>query len=83
MKDMREYESGCTDLNTVRDRLFGVALLVFAVVALGAYSFAAGEGASQPQIASVDSGSAKEIRTTPDDGAHHEMPPPVEQVAAH
>jgi len=81
MKDMREYEGSCADLNDVRDKLFGAALVAFAIVALGAYSFATGEG-PRPKPAQMQSESTNEIRTTPDDSGHREMPPPVASAKA-
>lgn len=72
---MGEKQSGCSELNGARNKLLGLALLAFAVVALGAYSFAAGSGEPKPVAAAENS--SGEIRTTPDDAVTQEMPPPV------
>ena len=81
MKETHAYEGRCADLNTMRDKLFGAALVAFAVVALSAYSFAAGDG-PRPKPAKMQSVSTSEIRTTPDDSGQREMPPPVASAKA-
>ena len=81
MNDTHEYEGRCADLNSVRDRLFGVALVAFAVVAFSAYSFAAGDR-PRPKPAQIQSASTSEIRTTPDDSGQRAMPPPVATAEA-
>jgi hypothetical protein len=81
MQDTQAYEVRCADLNSVRNRLFGGALVAFAVVAFGAYSFAAGDG-PRPKPAQIQNASISEIRTTPDDRGHREMPPPVAPSSA-
>jgi len=73
MRDSHDYERRCVDIYNVRDTLFGLALLAFAAVALGAYSFAA--GGDSPQPAATTPAASGEIRTTPDNAK--EMPPPV------
>jgi hypothetical protein len=78
MRDSYDYERRCIEIGSVRDKLFGLALLAFAVVALGAYSFAAGGDPPKPApAATVSSG---EVRTTPDNAK--EMPPPVAPAQA-
>jgi hypothetical protein len=81
MRDTREYEGSCADLNSVRDKLFGAALVAFVVVAFGAYSFARSEG-TQPEPAQLQTASTSEIRTTPDHSGQREMPPPVASAKA-
>jgi hypothetical protein len=76
MRETHEYEGSCADLNSVRDKLFGAALVAFAVVAFGAYSFATAE-APQSKPAQMQTVSTIEVRTTPDDRGQREMPPPV------
>ena len=81
MKEPHEYEGRCADLNSVRDRLVGIALVAFAVVAFGAYSFAAGDG-PRPKPVQIQSASTSEIRTTPDVSGQRAMPPPVATAEA-
>ena len=81
MRETHEYEGSCADLNSVRDKLLGVALVAFVVVAFGAYSFAAAEG-PEPKPAQMQTVSTSEVRTTPDHDGQREMPPPVSPTKA-
>jgi hypothetical protein len=55
--------------------LLGAALVAFGVIAVTAYSFAAGGDQPKPEPAQQVSGEV--VRTTPDNAGAREMPPPV------
>ena len=79
MRDMRLYKRRGADLNDVRGKLLGAALVAFGVIAFGAYGFAAGGEQPKPSIQQTAS---KEIRTTPDNPGQADMPPPVAPATA-
>jgi hypothetical protein len=54
--------------------LLGAALVAFGVIAFSAYSFASGE---QPKPAATPHVSSQAVRTTPDNPAQRDLPPPV------
>lgn len=60
--------------------LLGAALVAFGAIALGAYSFAAG-GQHEPRLVAQHV-SSDAVRTTPDNPAQRELPPPVEPSKA-
>jgi hypothetical protein len=73
--DMREEKQRYASTNRVRGTLLGAALVAFGVIAVSAYSFAA--GGDQPSPAPVQNVSSGAIRTTPDNADQPDMPPPV------
>jgi hypothetical protein len=73
--DMREVSQRYAAGNGVRGTLLGAALVAFGIIALSAYSFAA--GGDQPGPAPTQHNSSNIVRTTPDNAGQREMPPPV------
>jgi hypothetical protein len=63
-----------------RGTLLGAGLVAFGVIALSAYSFAA--GGDQPPPTPAQHVATGAIRTTPDNAGQSEMPPPVEPSKA-
>lgn len=63
-----------------RGTLLGAGLVAFGVIALSAYSFAA--GGDQPPPTPAQHVATGAIRTTPDNVGQSEMPPPVEPSKA-
>ncbi len=72
---MREDNQRYATTNRVRGTLLGAALMAFGVIAVSAYSFAA--GGDQPGPAPERHVSSGAIRTTPDNAGQPDMPPPV------
>jgi len=73
---MREKSQRLANPNRGSGTLLGAALVAFGVIAFGAYSFAA--GGEHQKAAAADHASSQVVRTTPDNPAQRELPPPVE-----
>ena len=77
---MREASHRSTTPNRASGTLLGAALVAFGVIAFGAYSFASGDQHDIPAAAKRVSSEA--VRTTPDNPAQRDLPPPVEPSKA-
>ena len=77
---MREASHRSTTPNRASGTLLGAALVAFGVIAFGAYSFALGGESDRPAAARHVSSEA--VRTTPDNPAQRDLPPPVAPAQA-